>query len=146
MKRSLSVKVPWTSKASALGHCLSLGYWLSFPLPFLLLAGLSACSFAPSWPSWSLPDTMTRQQIEHFRAREEERLQNALRECYQRFAVNDCRREAMSRHNEVQHRLRTEELRLNALDRQERQRKLEASPAVEGSGLKGAPPATGDPR
>jgi len=146
MKRLLFVKVSWTAKASVLGHRLSLGYWLSFLLPFLLLAGLSACSFAPSWPSWSLPDTMTRQQIEHFRAREEERLQNALRECYQRFAVNDCRREAMSRHNEVQHRLRTEELRLNALDRQERQRKLEASPPAEGSGLKGAPPATGAPR
>ena len=146
MKRLLSVKVPWTAKASALGHRLSLGYWLSFLLPFLLLAGLSACSFAPSWPSWSLPDTMTRQQIEHFRAREEERLQNALRECYQRFAVNDCRREAMSRHNEVQHRFRTEELRLNALDRQERQRKLEASPSVEGSGFESAPKATGAPR
>ena len=146
MNRSLSVKVPWTAKASALGHRLSLGHWLSFPLPFLLLAGLSACSFAPPWPPLSLPDTMTRQQIEHFRAREEERLQNALRECYQRFAVNDCRREAMSRHNEVQHRLRTEELRLNALDRLERQRKLEASPAVEGSGLEGTPPDTGAPR
>ena len=72
-----------------------------------------------------MPESMTRQEIEQFRSREQERLQNALRECYQRFAVNDCRREAMERHNEVQHVLRAEELRLNALDREARQRKLQ---------------------
>ena len=86
---------------------------------------LSACSFAPPWPPMPMPESMTRQEIEQFRSREQERLQNALRECYQRFAVNDCRREAMERHNEVQHVLRAEELRLNALDREARQRKLQ---------------------
>jgi hypothetical protein len=90
----------------------------------LLLLMLSACSVAPSWPSMPLPDTMTRQDIERFRALEQQRLDNALRECYQRFAVNDCRREATSRHNETQHVLRAQELRLNALDREARQRKL----------------------
>ena len=72
-----------------------------------------------------MPQTLTRAEIEQFRSREQERLQNALRECYQRFAVNDCRRDAMERHNEVQHVLRAEELRLNALDREVRQRKLQ---------------------
>ena len=86
---------------------------------------LSACSFAPPWPPMPMPQTLTRAEIEQFRSREQDRLQNALRECYQRFAVNDCRRDAMERHNEVQHVLRAEELRLNALDREVRQRKLQ---------------------
>jgi hypothetical protein len=71
---------------------------------------------------------MTRQDIDTFRGREEERLQNAMRECYQRFAVNNCRREALERHREVLHHLRTQELQLNALDREARQRKLQENP------------------
>jgi hypothetical protein len=96
----------------------------------LVLCGVSACSFAPTWPPMPMPDTLTRQEIEQFRSREQDRLQTALRECYQRFAVNDCRREAMARHNEVQHQLRAQELRLNALDREVRQRKLQADPSA----------------
>jgi hypothetical protein len=80
----------------------------------------------------TMPEVMTRQDIERFRALGQERLNNALHECYQRFAVNDCRRDAMSRHNEVQHVLRAQELRLNALDREARQRKL-GEPGASGS-------------
>jgi hypothetical protein len=80
------------------------------------------------------------------RAREQDRLQNALRECYQRFAVNDCRREAMTRHNEVKHQLRTQELRLNALDREERQRKLQSDPTELPPGSQGTSSGTGAPR
>ena len=109
-----------------------------------LLAGLVAaamlagCSFAPTWPPMPIPDTLTREQVESFRSREEERLQAALRECYQRFAVNDCRHEALTRHREVLHQLRAQELRLNALEREERQRKLQANPETQ------ANPAGGD--
>ncbi len=142
MKRLLSAKVPLAVDASALGRRLRGGSWGVV----LLLAGLSACSFAPPWPPLPIPDTLTRQDIERFRAREQDRLQNALRECYQRFAVNDCRREAMTRHNEVQHQLRTQELRLNALDREERQRKLQATPPDLPPGSEGASTGTGAPR
>ena len=96
-----------------------------------------------------MPDTLTRQEIEQLRSREQDRLQTALRECYQRFAVNDCRREAMTRHNEVQHQLRAQELRLNALDREERQRKLQAVPSAQqphaGSPTPEQPNRTGSP-
>ena len=142
MKRLLSAKVPLTVDPSAVGPRLRGGAWAVE----LLLAGLSACSFAPAWPPLPMPDTLTRQDIERFRAREQDRLQNALRECYQRFAVNDCRREAMTRHNEVQHHLRAQELRLNALDREERQRKLQASPPDPSSGSEGTSTGTGAPR
>ena len=111
----------------------------------LTLGAVSACSFAPTWPPMPLPETMTRQDIDHFRAREQDRYQNALRECYQRFAVNDCRREALTQHNEVQHQLRAQELRLNALDREQRQRKLQASPADGSSGREGAASSSGTP-
>jgi hypothetical protein len=141
MKRLLSVKVAWTT------DCADLGFRRVFttPLVMLVLGAVSACSFAPSWPPMSLPESMTRAQIDHFRAREQDRLQNALRECYQRFAVNDCRREAMNLHNEVQRQLRSEELRLNALDREERQRKLQNSPEVPRAGADGAATGTGTP-
>jgi hypothetical protein len=89
---------------------------------------LSGCSFAPAWPPMPMPDIMTRQEIDEYRGREDARLQQALRECYQRFAVNDCRREAYNRHREVLHLLRDQNLRLNALDREARQRKLDANP------------------
>jgi colicin import membrane protein len=92
------------------------------------VVGLTGCSFAPVWAPMPMPDTLTRQEIESFRARADERLQNALRDCYQRFAVNDCRREALTRHREVLHHLRAQELRLNAIDREERVRKLESTP------------------
>ena len=94
---------------------------------------LVGCSFAPTWPPMPMPDTLTRVQVESFRSREEERLQAALRECYQRFAVNDCRHEALTRHREVMHQLRAQELRLNTLDREERQRKLQAQPETQAS-------------
>ena len=90
-----------------------------------------------------MPDTMTRQEIEHYRGREQERLQTALRECYQRFAVNDCRREALTRHNEVLHQLRAQELRLNALEREARQRKLQADPPNARPGAEGSASGSG---
>jgi hypothetical protein len=124
---------------------LSGGMWGAM----LVLCSVSACSFAPTWSPMPMPDTLTRQEIEQFRSREEDRLQTALRECYQRFAVNDCRREAMTRHNEVQHQLRAQELRLNALDREVRQRKLQADPSVQQpdaiSPTLGQPNRTGSP-
>lgn len=114
------------------------------PVAWCLPVVLSACSLAPSWPPMPLPETMTRQQIEQFRSREQARLDTALRECYQRFAVNDCRREAMSRHHEVVHQLRQQELRLNALDREARQRKLQELPSAgerpEAGSSSGTPP------
>jgi hypothetical protein len=142
MKRLLSVQVPLTTEPACPGRRLFVPAWgLS-----LLLAGLSACSSAPPWPPLPLPDNPTRQDIERLRAREQDRLQNALRECYQRFAVNDCRREATTRHNEVQHQLRTQELRLNALDREERQRKLQSDPTELPPGSQGTSSGTGAPR
>ena len=121
--------------------------WMQRPSVRLLLplglAALSACSFAPPWPPMPMPDTMTRQEIEHYRGREQERLQTALRECYQRFAVNDCRREALTRHNEVLHQLRAQELRLNALEREARQRKLQADPPNARPGAEGSASGSG---
>jgi hypothetical protein len=102
--------------------------WAGRGITLLMSVWLSACSVAPTWPDLPLPETMTRASIEAYRGRAEERLQYALRECYQRFAVNDCRREALTRHRDVQHHLRTQELRLNALDREERQRKQQSLP------------------
>ena len=112
-----------------LGWCSDGRPWFFRCLAGVMGATLSACSVAPTWPDLPLPESMTRASIEEYRAREEERLQRALRECYQRFAVNDCRREALSRDRDVQHHLRAQELHLNALDREERQRKLQSSPA-----------------
>jgi hypothetical protein len=93
-----------------------------------LLVFVSACSFAPTWPDLPLPENITRESIDELRTRADARLSEALRECYQRFAVNDCRREAMERHRELMHTLRTHELRLNALDREARQRRLAPAP------------------
>ena len=108
---------------------------------------LAGCSSAPVWPPMPLPETMTRQEIDQFRGREDERLQQALRECYQRFAVNDCRREALTRHRDVLHHLRDQDLCLNALDREARQRKLQANPRADSApdatnpvGSPGTPP------
>jgi hypothetical protein len=141
MKRLLSVQVLLTAPAIFPGRCLP-----TSPLLWgMLLGALSACSFAPPWPDMPMPETMTRADIEHYRAREQDRLQQALRECYQRFAVNDCRREAMTRHNEVQHQLRAQELRLNALHRDERQRKLQAQPDEGRSGSDGTARPAGTP-
>jgi hypothetical protein len=91
-----------------------------------VLACLSACASAPPWSDLMPTEPVTRPGIELVRKRADERLQAALRECYQHFVVNDCRREALERHREVLHRLRAQELNLNAQDRETRQRRLQS--------------------
>jgi hypothetical protein len=93
-----------------------------------MLVLMAACSSAPAWPELPLAENVTRESIDELRARADARLNEALRECYQRFAVNDCRREAMTRHRELLHALRSQELRLNALDRAARQQRLAPLP------------------
>lgn len=114
---------------SAPRHAAAVGAGLARAcMRLCLLALMAGCSVAPVWPELPLPEHITRESIDELRARADARLYNALRECYQRFAVNDCRREAMERHRELLHILRAHELRLNAEDREARQRRLAPTP------------------
>lgn len=103
---------------------------------FLALPGLLllACSTAPTAPTEPIPDTLTREQIAQRRQEEDARYDRELRACYQRFAVNDCRREVLARHREVTHALRALELQWNARQREERTRSLQSQPHPVGPG------------
>jgi len=93
---------------------------------------LCACAQGPKPVSPVFPDSMSREQIAQARQQEAILYDRELRECYQRFAVNDCRRDALTRHRDVLHALRAIELKLNEQQRQQRIQLLqESSPAPE---------------
>jgi colicin import membrane protein len=96
---------------------------------FLLAVLLGGCSQTPKLTPPLFPDSLTREQVALERQREEQLYDRELRDCYQRFAVNDCRREALARHREVLRSLRAIELNLNEAQRQQRSQRLQ-DPAV----------------
>ena len=98
----------------------------------LLPVLLCACAQSPKPASPVFPDSLSREQIAQARQQEAILYDRELRDCYQRFAVNDCRRDALTRHRDVLHALRAIELKLNEQQRQQRIQSLqEPSPAPE---------------
>lgn len=87
----------------------------------LLLLGAACLAQAQGGPRDAEAVSQARERIAADRARIAEVLAEQERRCYQRFAVNDCLREARRQQREALAVLRREEIALNAEDRRRRE-------------------------